>query len=78
MALIQIPDDKAAALQAKAAAQGISLEEWLRNLAGLGVAPRRKRKYNLQELVAQCDPSAPLSEEDEVWLNDPATGREAI
>jgi len=78
MTLIQIPDDQAAALQAKAAAQGISLEEWLRNLAGLDDAPRRKGKYTLQELLAQCDPSAPLSEEDEAWLNDPATGREAI
>jgi antitoxin ChpS len=78
MTLIQIPDDQAAALQARAAAQGITLEEWLGKLAGLGEAPRRKSKYSLEELVAQCDPSAPLSEEDEAWLRDSAVGREAI
>ena len=30
---IDLPDDQAAALQAKAAAQGLSLEEWFRVLA---------------------------------------------
>ena len=33
MTVIEIPDDQAAALKAKAAAEGLSLEAWLRKLA---------------------------------------------
>ena len=42
------------------------------------VTPKRKRKYSLEELVAQCDPHAPLSEEDNLWLSSPPVGREKI
>ncbi|NKN34931.1 AbrB/MazE/SpoVT family DNA-binding domain-containing protein [Agrobacterium sp. a22-2] len=41
-------------------------------------APRKRPKYTLEELVAQCDPDAPFSEEDLEWLNDPPVGREVI
>jgi antitoxin ChpS len=78
MTLIQIPDDQAAALQAKAAAQGLTLEAWLRSLAGLEEPRRHKGHYDLADLVAQCDPRAPLSEEDQAWLNAPEVGREAV
>jgi len=60
MTLIQIPDDEAAALQAKAAAQGLTLEAWLRNLAGLEEPQSCKGHYRLADLVAQCDPTAPF------------------
>ena len=33
MAVIEIPDDQAAALKARAAADGLSLEAWLKRLA---------------------------------------------
>ena len=36
MTVLEIPDDQAAALKAKAAAQGLSLEVWLKNLAEEG------------------------------------------
>ncbi len=36
MTLIEIPDDQAAALKAKAAAQGLSLESWFKKLAEAG------------------------------------------
>jgi hypothetical protein len=78
MTPIQIPDDEAAALQAKAAAQGLTLEAWLRSLAGLDEPQGRKGRYKLADLVAQCDPRAPLSEEDKAWLNAPDVGREAV
>jgi antitoxin ChpS len=78
MTLIQIPDDQAAALQAKAAAQGLTLEAWLKRLAGLEDPQRRKGSYKLAELVAQCDAQAPLSEEDNAWLDEPGMGREAV
>lgn len=78
MTLIQIPDDQAAALEAKAAAQGLILEAWLRRLAGLEEPVRLKGRYTLDDLIAQCDLTAPLSEEDKAWLNAPGAGREAM
>lgn len=35
-----------------------------------------KPNYTLDELVAQCDLSAPLSDEDRSWANLPSVGRE--
>jgi antitoxin component of MazEF toxin-antitoxin module len=78
MTLIRIPDDQAAALQSRAAAQGLTLEAWLQRLAGFGEARRNKERCTLAELVAQCDPDSPLSEEDRVWLDAPDVGREAV
>ncbi len=34
--------------------------------------------YKLEDLLAQCDPSAPLTDEDDVWLRDGALGDEVI
>jgi antitoxin component of MazEF toxin-antitoxin module len=82
MTMIQLPDEQAAALKAKAAAQGLTLEDWLEKLAATDtpVAQSRSRKgrYSLAELMAQCDPNAPLSAEDRAWLDAPAVGREAL
>jgi antitoxin ChpS len=39
--------------------------------------PQRPR-YVLEDLVAQCDPAAPPSEEDRAWLNDGPEGGELI
>jgi antitoxin ChpS len=82
MAVIQLPDEQAEALTARAAAQGLTLEDWLGKLAAAetptGQALPRKGRYSLAELVAQCDPSAPLSAEDRDWLDDPPIGREVL
>ena len=82
MTTIQLPDEQAAALAAKAAAEGLTLEDWLGKLAATeapaGETRPRKRRYNLAELLAQCDPNAPLSAEDPAWLDAPAVGREAL
>ena len=40
------------------------------------VEPRRKPRYTLEELLNQCDPSAPLSEEEQEWLNVKPVGLE--
>lgn len=78
MTMIQIPDDEALALEAKAAAQGLTLEAWLRRLAGLDELLHSKGPYNLADLVAQCDLTIPLSDEDKAWINAPDLGREAV
>ena len=74
---IELPDEQAAALKAKAAAQGLSLEDWFRNRADQELRPRKGR-YTLAELVQQCDQKAELSDEDREWMNSPAVGREAL
>ena len=39
---------------------------------------RRRSKYTLEELLAQCDFSQPYSEEELAWLNAPPVGREVL
>lgn len=87
MISIQLPDEQAAALKAKAAAQGLTLEDWLGKLAATEAqaspSRRRKGRYDLAELTAQCDPNAPQPEHSVAiteWLlaNDPEALREVV
>ena len=78
MTVLQIPDDQATALQTKAAAEGLTLEAWLRRLAGVEESRSPKVQYSLAELLAQCDTSAPPTEEDRAWLAAPIVGNEAL
>ena len=52
---------------------GVSISE-----GKLIVDPHPKRRRTLAELLAECDPSAPRTAEDEAWLNDGQVGREEI
>jgi len=40
------------------------------------VAPVRKKRYKLSELLAQCDPSLPIQADEQDWLDAPAVGPE--
>lgn len=42
------------------------------------VEPQPRRRYTLAELMAQCDLTAPRSEESQHWLAAEPTGREAL
>ena len=81
MTMIELSDEQAAALAAKAAAQGLTLQVWLGKLAAMETTTiqgrLRKGRYKLDELMAQCNVNAPLSAEARVWLDAPAVGREA-
>ncbi len=44
----------------------------------LVVDPKRRRRYSLDELLAQCKPSARRSREESDWLKSPPIGRELI
>jgi antitoxin ChpS len=44
----------------------------------ISVRPVKAKRYTLEELLAQCDPNVPRSEEEIEWLNDPPRGRELI
>ncbi len=41
------------------------------------VSPRRPKRYTLAELLAQCDPSLPLTQQEQEWLDAPSVGLEA-
>ncbi|MFO1278588.1 MAG: AbrB/MazE/SpoVT family DNA-binding domain-containing protein [Burkholderiaceae bacterium] len=40
------------------------------------VAPLRKKRYELAELLAQCDPALPIQAEEQEWLDAPDAGLE--
>ena len=40
------------------------------------VAPQRKKHYKLSELLARCDASLPITQEEQDWLDAPAVGLE--
>jgi antitoxin ChpS len=42
------------------------------------VDPHPRKKYTLEELLAQCDPNAEFSDEDRAWMNSSPVGREEI
>ena len=44
----------------------------------LVIEKRRRPKYTLDELLAQCDFTIPMSDEEREWLDMPAVGREIV
>jgi antitoxin ChpS len=42
------------------------------------VEPRPRPRYTLDELLAQCDPSAELTDEDREWLDAKPAGSELL
>lgn len=44
----------------------------------LVIVPIVKPRYSLEELIAQCDPSAEMSEEDREWLDAKPIGKELL
>jgi antitoxin ChpS len=42
------------------------------------IEPKAKPRYKLAELMAQCDLSQPLSEDEQEWLDAPLAGHEDI
>ena len=44
----------------------------------LVVEPQRRPRYTLNELLAQCDPDAPVATEEREWLDSKPVGGELI
>ena len=40
------------------------------------IEPQSKPQYSLEELLAQCNPNAPLTEDDRAWLDVKPVGNE--
>ena len=55
------------------AAVGLSIES-----GRLVVDPKKRRRYTLDELLAQCDPSSRRPRGDRLWRTGSAAGRELI
>jgi hypothetical protein len=65
MTLIELSDEHAAALKAKAAAEGLSLEAWMGKLAGSAATPELSEERPMEvvaEIVLSCMRSVPLEE----------------
>jgi hypothetical protein len=65
MTMIELPDEQAAALKAKAAARGLTLKAWLGKLADEGTGTRLKPKKSAYGLLAQYGPGPSAEEIDE-------------
>jgi hypothetical protein len=65
MTVIELPDDEAAALRAKAAAEGLTLTAWLAKLAGQEAEGKRKPKKAGYGLLSQYGPGPSAEEIDE-------------
>jgi hypothetical protein len=63
MTVIELPDNQAAALKAKAAAQGLTLTAWLGKLADTEVKPKPKK--SAYGLLAKYGPGPSAEEIDE-------------
>lgn len=44
----------------------------------LVVEPHPRPHYSLEELLAQCDATAPVSAEDRAWIDDKPVGNELL
>jgi antitoxin ChpS len=44
----------------------------------LVIDPHPRQRYTLEELLAQCDPSADLAAEDSEWLESKPVGNELL
>lgn len=42
------------------------------------VDPHPRPRYRLAELIGQCDLSAPLTDNDRAWFDDPPVGGEVL
>lgn len=40
------------------------------------VVPRKKKRFKLADLLAQCNPVLPITSEEHEWLDAPAVGLE--
>jgi antitoxin ChpS len=55
------------------ASAGVSVEN-----GRIIIEPIKRKRYTLDELLAKCDPTAPMPEKDELWMESPPVGDEFI
>ena len=62
---LELAEEQVAALKAKAAAEGLSLEDWLRKIADQEAEPRRKPLKSSRGILAKYGPGPSAEEIDE-------------
>jgi hypothetical protein len=68
--VIELPDEQAAALKAKAAAEGLSLEAWLKKLAAEQEHPPSRAPRHIADVIVETMRDVPA----EVMATMPANG----
>jgi hypothetical protein len=64
--IIRLSDEEATALEAKAAAEGLTIEQWLQKLAGTGTGPQRDNRTGADLITAlQASPYRDIDIEPE-------------
>jgi antitoxin ChpS len=58
--------------------ESVTPNNLLETASELIISRKKLRKYTLDELLAKCDFSLPMREEDKEWMNSPPVGREII
>ncbi len=48
------------------------------NAGRLIVVPRHPPSYTLEDLIAQCDQTAPPDDDDRAWIDGPSLGKELL
>ena len=76
--LLTIPSGLLAELQLKAGALVRLSVDCGRLIVEPIAAPVARKAYSLQDLLAQCNPSAPLSSEETAWTGAKPAGRELV
>lgn len=72
--VVAIPNRLLAEMHLKAGSQvSIGIRE-----GKIIMEPKTRPKYTLAELMAQCDLSQPMTEEEREWLDAPPVGNEEI
>ena len=72
--MLAVPPALLDVLELRAGARvNIAIEE-----GRLIVAPRTRPSYTLEELLAQCDETAPADDEDRAWLDAKPVGKELL
>jgi hypothetical protein len=70
MTVIELPDEQAAALKAKAAAEGLSLEAWLKKLAAEQEQPAGRPLRHIADVIVETMRDVPA----EVMAAQPKDG----
>lgn len=70
--MVAVPPALLAALELEpGAVVGVEMEN-----GRLIVSPRKRQRYDLAALLAECDPSEAISDDDREWIDGDAVGGE--
>ena len=66
------------AIDALGLKEGSALEVSIEGSSVLLRPSKQRKKYKIEDLLAECDYSLPMDEEERAWIDAPRVGRELI